>query len=321
VERLWPEPSSEAPLRFVGCDTEYTPTFARGAPRRRTALLQLASGTGAGGECLLAHIHLLPSLPPRLSALLLDARCIKVGVAVADDLQKLGGDFRLPPAQRSSFVDLAVVAALYGHERVGLKNLATAFGLQVAKPKAVQLSNWEAAPLSLAQVRYAALDAQLSLWLLEQLHARHGVPRGDERLEAWAAAFVGARTVGELQARARRGGGGAPITPGVAAALAEYEKRQAAAAAARARERELRTIAEGLAEANRILPSLQSLASLRGLELEIEANSAPLGLRTCIVRLGGRQLGRAVARSRASAEAGAARSALKRLQRETAAGR
>ena len=252
VERLWPHHAASpgaAPLVFVGCDTEYKPNRTRGAPRRRTALVQLASGTGAGGECLLAAVHPLPQLPGALRSVLTSARCVKVGVGVADDLHRLSLDFALPPvgtAGRGSFLDVGVVASLYGHERTGLANLSAFFGLVVAKPKSVQMSNWEAAPLSGAQVSYAALDAQLSLWLLEQLHARYAAPAGDVCLAAWAEHFVGARTVADVAARMRAQRAGPPaVSPAVASAVREYEARRAAAAAVRTATRELRVVDEG----------------------------------------------------------------------------
>ena len=94
--------------------------------------MQLASADA----CLLAHVHPLERLPPRLSALLEDPQVVKVGTGVCADLDKLGDDFSVRPA---SFVDLAVIAKLYAYERVGMKSMSAHFGAEVVKSKQTQL--------------------------------------------------------------------------------------------------------------------------------------------------------------------------------------
>jgi len=53
------------------------------------------------------------------------------------------------------------------------KLVAHAAGLDMQKLKRVQMSNWEARPLSAAQQSYAAIDAFASLAAFESLHAHH----------------------------------------------------------------------------------------------------------------------------------------------------
>ena len=174
--------------RFLGFDLEYTPTFVRGLPVRRTALVQV----GNEADTVLAHLYHLLAFPPSLARLLVHPGVVLVGVGVGNDVDKLAADYKVRGA---SYLDLGVVAELYGYARTGLKSLSAAFGVEVNKSSRVQCGNWERVPLRIQQVEYAALDAQLSLWLLHQLHRTHG---RHAPLHEWAQPFVNKATLREL---------------------------------------------------------------------------------------------------------------------------
>jgi hypothetical protein len=174
--------------RFLGFDLEYTPTFVRGLPVRRTALVQV----GNEADTVLAHLYHLLAFPPSLARLLVHPGVVLVGVGVGNDVDKLAADYNVRGA---NFLDLGIVAELYGYARTGLKSLSAAFGVEVNKSSKVQCGNWERVPLRVQQVEYAALDAQLSLWLLHQLHGTHG---RHAPLHVWARPFVNKATLREL---------------------------------------------------------------------------------------------------------------------------
>jgi hypothetical protein len=159
-------------------------------------------------------------------------------------------------------VDLAVVAGLFRYSRVGLKGMAAAFGVEIAKTKSVQLSNWESVPLRPAQVAYAAQDAALGLWLLHRLHGAHA---RDVPLADWAGAFLDVPSLTALLADRDTAHG--PL----GAAARDFVTQQAAAATERAAmlvDRRCRTaMAMGTADATRSLAALQDIAKARAQRL------------------------------------------------------
>jgi ribonuclease D len=179
--------------------------------------------------------------------------------ACADALDSRPARTQLRPA---SFVDLAVVAGLFRYSRVGLKGMAAAFGVEIAKSKNVQLSNWETVPLRLAQVAYAAQDAALGLWLLHRLHGAHA---RDVPLADWAGAFLDVPSLTALLADRDTAHG--PL----GAAARDFVTQQAAAATERAAmlvDRRCRTaMAMGTADATRSLAALQDIAKARAQRL------------------------------------------------------
>ncbi len=254
LERCFPPPPRGG-LSFLGFDTEHTPTFTKGVPVRRTALVQAASEQ----HTVLAHVFHLQAFPPRLASLVQDARVVKVGVGVAGDLRKLARDYALQPR---AYVDLAVVASVLGHARPGLKALCSVFGVHVTKPRAIQTGDWERAPLRPAQREYAALDAQLSLWLLRRLHAAHGARHS---LEDWAAGFMDAGSVADLCAAPRSRLG---VVADDVQRFAEHQAQQEAArAAVRVDARCVAAMNRGLTEPGKAVSALTEIANARRMAL------------------------------------------------------
>lgn len=146
-------------LQVIGFDTETKPCFISGAPRNRTAILQLSGGSTA-------YIYRLQALgiPKELAQVLENPRIIKVGAAVKDDIIGLKRYCRFHP---HSFIDLQVIADKFGIEERSVKKLsAIILGKKVSKSQ--QLSNWESAQLSEAQLRYAAIDA----WVCREMYIK-----------------------------------------------------------------------------------------------------------------------------------------------------
>jgi len=305
------EAGSSRSCCIVGFDTEYRPTFQKDVPLRRTALVQLATADAV----VLAHVASLQQLPPRLRALVEDPAVWKVGTGVGADLDKLGADFSVRPA---SFVDLGVVAKLYGHPRSGMKAMTQHFGAALDKGKSTQLSNWESAPLHAKQVSYAAEDAALGLWLLAKLHGAHG---GGVSLLDWASAFLDARSADELVARPAAAHG--PLR----AAVAAYSAAAAAALSARNTLRLDRRVQAalqaGLAHPTQAVSSLVELAAARKqklvwLDVVRQAQGKGVVESTCV--FAGERVAQATGPSRKAARRDAATAALQHLQAQLGAG-
>ena len=169
----------------LGIDIEWKPNFRPGRAENRVALLQLASAT----RCVLVPIKHLPALPPSLATLLGSPHIWKVGCGVGGDAVKLAADCGLAchatleigeVATRLQAAEGLTFPALADDERVrpGLAGLSLACGHELAKPKAISRSNWEARPLSARQQQYAALDAYAGVWIAHCLHALHAAQTG-----------------------------------------------------------------------------------------------------------------------------------------------
>jgi thymidylate synthase (FAD) len=152
--------------RVIGFDTESRPAFQRGQSFP-VSLLQFATADAA----YLVQIQRLHN-PELIWEIFGAADAIKTGVAVQQDLRKLGdfGDVR--PA---GFVDLAAIATRLGFKKTGLRGLAAAI-LGIRVTKGAQRSNWAREDLTEAQIRYAATDAWVSRELYLALAAHENAP-------------------------------------------------------------------------------------------------------------------------------------------------
>ena len=135
--------------RIVGLDTETRPSFRQGESHP-PALVQAATARAVylfrlrRSECF-----------PVLAALLSDARCVKAGVSLKDDLRALKALF---PFEERNMLDLGHAARRAGLQQTGVRNLAGIFlGFRI--PKGAKTSNWARHELTPAQIAYAATDA------------------------------------------------------------------------------------------------------------------------------------------------------------------
>lgn len=145
----------------LGFDTETKPSFTKGNVNP-VALLQLSSFE----KSFLFRLNRI-GLPFPIIDLLSDPEIIKVGAAIKDDIKGLQdiNDF-----DGNSFLELQQYVSSFGIENFSLKKLA-AIVLKIRISKRQQVSNWEAAELSVGQLRYAATDAWVSLEIYNALKA------------------------------------------------------------------------------------------------------------------------------------------------------
>lgn len=136
----------------LGFDTETKPVFQAGISHP-PALVQLA-----GATCTwIFQLRRLTKLEPLLDVLA-NARILKAGIALADDLRKLRDVQVFQPA---NFVEVGELARKLGITQTGLRTLAgLVLGFRVSKRE--QRSNWARAQLTPSQITYAATDAWVS---------------------------------------------------------------------------------------------------------------------------------------------------------------
>ena len=143
---------------IVGLDTETRPAFRKGESHL-PALVQLATARAVYlFQLRRTEAH------PLLAELLGDARIVKAGISLKDDLRALKGVF---PFAEQNMLDLGLVARANGFGQTGVRNLA---GILLATriPKGTKTSNWAARELAPAQIAYAATDA----WVCRELYLR-----------------------------------------------------------------------------------------------------------------------------------------------------
>ena len=144
---------------IVGFDTETRPSFKAGRSNP-VALLQIASAE----RCYLFRLSRM-KLCREIARILADESIMKVGVAVRDDIKGLQ---KLRWFRAGNFVDLQTVAPQWGIAEKSLRKLS-GIVLQRSVSKAQRLSNWEAANLTSAQIKYAATDAWVCLEIYNEL--------------------------------------------------------------------------------------------------------------------------------------------------------
>ena len=144
--------------RVVGLDTETRPAFKKGESHL-PCLVQVAGARAV----YLFQLRRAESFP-LLAGLLGDARIVKAGISLADDMKSLA---RVFPFGAENLLDLGELARRNRFAQTGLRNLAgMALGFRI--PKGAQTSNWAATQLSDAQIAYAATDA----WACRELFLR-----------------------------------------------------------------------------------------------------------------------------------------------------
>src|SRR5712692_7719861 len=142
----------------VGLDTETRPAFRKGESHL-PCLVQAATARAV-------YLFQLrrPEVFPVLAELLAEARIVKAGVSLADDLRALKRVFAFA---EKNMLDLGDLARASGLGQSGVRNLAGIL-LRFRIPKGTKTSNWAAPQLSAAQITYAATDA----WACRELFLR-----------------------------------------------------------------------------------------------------------------------------------------------------
>ena len=147
----------------LGFDTETRPAFKVGESYP-PALVQLAGSSSV----YIFQLRYITSHGP-LSGLLADKNVLKAGIAVRDDIIKLGTVFHFKPA---GFIELADMGKRLGIKNAGLRGLAALlFGFKISKH--VKISRWDAPKLTHEQIVYAATDAWICREIYFALQAKH----------------------------------------------------------------------------------------------------------------------------------------------------
>lgn len=154
--------------KVLGFDTETRPAFKAGEAYP-PALVQLA----ARDSVYIFQLAHITSYGP-LAGIMADKRVLKAGVAVRDDIVKLGTVFTFKPA---GFVELADMRVKLGITNAGLRGLAALlFGFKISKR--AKISRWDASVLTQEQIVYAATDA----WICREIYfALQAILRGKVR--------------------------------------------------------------------------------------------------------------------------------------------
>ncbi|KAF7320014.1 3'-5' exonuclease domain-containing protein [Mycena kentingensis (nom. inval.)] len=143
-----------------GLDTEWRPTYTKGAPENPVALLQLANAD----TILLLHLTYIKCIPPNLQTFLEDPAILKVGAGIQGDAQKLYKDWKV---SLGGCVDLSLLARTVDNGRwkgkysqpIGLQRMVAIYEDLLLHKGKVTRSNWEKHPLDAAQLEYASNDA------------------------------------------------------------------------------------------------------------------------------------------------------------------
>ena len=143
---------------IIGIDTETKPSFRKGQINS-VALLQISTDK----KVYIIRLKLV-AMSKELASIFSNEDIIKVGIAVRDDLKDLK---KLQAFDEKSVIDLNVLAPKLGFESIGAKKLsALVLGIRISKRQ--QVSNWESAELTKAQITYAATDA----WICREIYLR-----------------------------------------------------------------------------------------------------------------------------------------------------
>lgn len=149
----------------LGFDMEWKPQFVKkklGGKENRTAVLQLSTET----SCLVLHIIHIKAFPRYLVDIIGNQNIAKVGCGIRQDINKLFRDTGLRCKGAVELVQLASKIGCTKEQGLGLKALSkNLLGIEIEKPKRIQMSNWESLPLHRCQIHYAALDAWMGIEL------------------------------------------------------------------------------------------------------------------------------------------------------------
>jgi hypothetical protein len=170
----------------LGFDTETRPTFKADQPQNPPSVVQLSTEDA----CLVAPIFVAPSqkgkagkrvMSPRearnaadgvrrtLAATLESRFILKAGVGIDQDAIDLWQHWGLEVNGRLELGRSTDASGARSRPRSLKHLLADATGIELAKSKKVQMSDWAAAPLSERQVAYAAADAWAGKAVYERL--------------------------------------------------------------------------------------------------------------------------------------------------------
>ncbi|XP_064809151.1 exonuclease 3'-5' domain-containing protein 2 [Oncorhynchus masou masou] len=182
-EQLWPmlqKDLSVYPVLGLDCEWVKSQTNTLGVSvKDKTSMVSLLQMASYSGLCVLVRLQPFRAgqqdLPLTLKEVLGDPHILKVGVGCYEDGKRLTRDYGLA---LGCTVDLRYLALRQRkvalNNCLSLKSLAADL-LNVSLEKSLELrcSDWEADPLTLQQMTYAARDAQVSIALFFRLLGLH----------------------------------------------------------------------------------------------------------------------------------------------------
>ncbi|KAF8016279.1 hypothetical protein BT93_H1703 [Corymbia citriodora subsp. variegata] len=169
---------------IIGFDIEYRPTFQKGVPPRKTAVMQIC---GDNDHCYVMHV-IHSGVPHSLKLILEDTTVLKVGAGVAGDATKVLKDYNVSVNAFQDLSELANQKLPLPRYRWGLVSLSEVLiHKQLQKFMKIRCGNWEAAFLSKEQQLYAATDAFTSWHLYQVLKSlpdaqRNNIENSEEKL-------------------------------------------------------------------------------------------------------------------------------------------
>nr|AFK40115.1 unknown [Lotus japonicus] len=161
------EEKKRAMMRIaIGFDIEWRPSFVRGVPPGKVAVMQICGDTS---HCHVLHlIH--SGIPQNLQLLLEDPTFLKVGAGIGSDASKVFRDYNVSVKGVEDLSFHANEKLGGGINKWGLAALTeTVLSKQLKKPNKIRLGNWETPVLSKEQLQYAATDAFASWYLYEAI--------------------------------------------------------------------------------------------------------------------------------------------------------
>ncbi|CAO2822364.1 unnamed protein product [Amaranthus hypochondriacus] len=175
--------STASSASIIGLDIEWRPNVSRQF-ENPVATLQLCTAFDSSTTTCLIFQFLYCSGPlPRILFDFLDnGRFTFVGVGIRSDAEMLLECHGLRVMNVVDIADL-VVDKIHGTRTgMGLKELAqVVLNVNVAKPRAVTMSRWDAEWLSYQQIQYACIDAFLSYEIGKTLISLPSIPRSTHR--------------------------------------------------------------------------------------------------------------------------------------------
>ncbi|KAL3507283.1 hypothetical protein ACH5RR_032665 [Cinchona calisaya] len=151
---------------ILGFDIEWRPTFRRGVPPGKAAVMQIC---GDNNLCYVFHI-IHSGISQSLKYLLENPTSVKVGVCIANDAFKIFQDHNVSVKALEDLSDLANHKLGGDCKKWSLSSLTEMLICkQLPKPNKIRLGNWEADVLSKEKLNYAATDAFVSWYLYEVL--------------------------------------------------------------------------------------------------------------------------------------------------------
>ncbi|CAO2822362.1 unnamed protein product [Amaranthus hypochondriacus] len=177
----WLNDISGASASIIGLDIEWRPNLSTNAGNPVATLQLCSTNIFSTTTCLIFQFLYCPvPLPSNLFGFLDNERYTFVGVGIRSDAEMLLECHGLRVRNVVDIADLFADKIRGTRTGMGLKELAqVVLNVNVAKPREVTMSKWDAEWLSYQQIQYACIDAFLSYEIGKILIALPSIPHID----------------------------------------------------------------------------------------------------------------------------------------------